>query len=257
MPAVPPSSEFPRPHLDVRARTSEQDRQIRRIFAHRLRLVRELHGAGVRLAAGTGTGYPVPGFALLDELALLVAAGITPAEALRAATRDAVRTLGLAAVGTVASGQAADLLVLDADPLRDIRNTRRIHDVVVDDRDPAGGTPPAARGGGRGRRTDPAAPGGGGHDGLRLRRNPRTALRQRPRRRLVPAASQRHESGIHERDVQLLSGAPSGGFSVKFSVSIRASYKAASSPACPNTAGTRGRVRRVWAGVRLNWCFPL
>lgn len=117
-------------------RTPEQDRQIRQIFAHRLRLVRELHGAGVRLAAGTdtGTGYLVPGFALHDELALLVAAGLTPAEALRTATRDAAHTLGLPGVGTVARGQAADLLVLDADPLRDIRNTRRIHGVVVDGR---------------------------------------------------------------------------------------------------------------------------
>ncbi|MGW3122066.1 amidohydrolase family protein [Streptomyces sp. NPDC001107] len=117
-------------------RTPEQARQIRRIFAHRLRLVSELHGAGVRLAAGTdtGTGYLVPGFALHDELALLVTAGLTPAEALRSATRDAARTLGLPDVGSVARGQAADLLVLDADPLLDIRNTRRIHGVVVDGR---------------------------------------------------------------------------------------------------------------------------
>lgn len=117
-------------------RTAEQVRRIRRIFAHRLRLVGELHGAGVRLAAGTdtGTGYLVPGFALHDELALLVAAGLTAAEVLCAATRDAARVLGLSDVGTVARGQAADLLVLDADPLRDIRNTRRIHGVVVDGR---------------------------------------------------------------------------------------------------------------------------
>ncbi|MFC8428276.1 amidohydrolase family protein [Streptomyces sp. NPDC057253] len=117
-------------------RTPEQERQIRRIFAHRLRLVAELHHAGVRLAAGTdtGTGYLVPGFALHDELALLVAAGLTPAQVLRAATQDAARTLSLPSVGTVARGQAADLLVLDADPLRDIRNTRSIHGVVVDGR---------------------------------------------------------------------------------------------------------------------------
>ncbi|WP_329406091.1 amidohydrolase family protein [Streptomyces sp. NBC_00704] len=117
-------------------RTPEQEERIRRIFAHRLRLVGELHSAGVRLATGTdtGTGYLVPGFALHDELALLVAAGLTPAEALRAATRDAARTLGLPAVGTVARGHAADLLVLDADPLHDIRNTRRIHGIVVDGR---------------------------------------------------------------------------------------------------------------------------
>ncbi|MGK3943905.1 amidohydrolase family protein [Streptomyces caeruleatus] len=120
----------------IGGRTPEQERQIRQIFAHRLRLVRELRDMGVRLAAGTdtGTGYLVPGFALHDELALLVSAGLTPAEALRAATRDAARTLGLPDVGTVARGQAADLLVLDADPLRDIRNTRRIHGVVVDGR---------------------------------------------------------------------------------------------------------------------------
>ncbi|MFJ9005974.1 amidohydrolase family protein [Streptomyces canus] len=76
----------------------------------------ELYGAAVRLAAGTDTGteYLVPGFALRHEPALLVAAGLTPAEALRAATRNAARTLGLPAVGTVARGQAADLLVLDA-----------------------------------------------------------------------------------------------------------------------------------------------
>ncbi|WP_256914448.1 amidohydrolase family protein [Streptomyces hilarionis] len=117
-------------------RTPEQARRIRGIFAHRLRLVGELHAAGVRQAAGTdtGTGYLVPGFALHDELALLVSAGLTPAEALRAATRDAARTLGLPAVGAVARGHAADLLVLDADPLHDIRNTRRIHGVVVDGR---------------------------------------------------------------------------------------------------------------------------
>lgn len=117
-------------------RTPEQAREIRRIFQHRQRLVSELRDAGVRLAAGTdtGTGYLVPGFALHDELALLVAAGLTPAEALRAATQDAARLLGLSGVGTVARGQTADLLVLDADPLRDIRNTRRIHGVVVDGR---------------------------------------------------------------------------------------------------------------------------
>ncbi|MFF6991342.1 amidohydrolase family protein [Streptomyces sp. NPDC010273] len=117
-------------------RTPEQKRQIREIYAHRLRLVSELHGMGVRLAAGTdtGTGYLVPGFALHDELALLVSAGLTPAEVLHAATQDAARTLGLPDVGTVARGRAADLLVLDADPLRDIRNTRSIHGVVVDGR---------------------------------------------------------------------------------------------------------------------------
>ncbi|MET7690373.1 hypothetical protein ABZT06_20725 [Streptomyces sp. NPDC005483] len=102
----------------------EQDRQIRRIFAHRLHLVSELHGAGGRPAVGTdtGTGYLVPRFALHGELVLLVAAGLTSREALRAATQDAAaRALGppalpaclpacLPAVGTVAREQVADLL---------------------------------------------------------------------------------------------------------------------------------------------------
>ncbi|MEH0580792.1 amidohydrolase family protein [Streptomyces sp. B21-108] len=117
-------------------RTPEQARRIRRIFTHRLRIVAELHEAGAPLAAGTdtGTGYLVPGFALHDELALLVRAGLTPAQALHAATGQAARTLGLPQVGTVTRGMSADLVVLDADPLRDIRNTKRIHGVMVDGR---------------------------------------------------------------------------------------------------------------------------
>ncbi|MGW5606675.1 amidohydrolase family protein [Streptomyces sp. NPDC003753] len=120
----------------VGGRTPGQARRVRAIYAHRQRLVRELHQAGVRLPAGTdtGTGYLVPGFALHGELALLVEAGLTEMQVLRAATRDAARTLGLDSVGTVEKGKAADLLVLDADPLRDIRNTRRIHGVVVNGR---------------------------------------------------------------------------------------------------------------------------
>ncbi|MET9789863.1 amidohydrolase family protein [Streptomyces canus] len=98
-------------------RTPEQARQIRRIFEHRLPAGERVVWRGC--AAGGGHrhrhGIPRPGlFALRHEPALLVAEGLTPAEALRAATRNAARTLGLPAVGTVARGQAADLLVLDA-----------------------------------------------------------------------------------------------------------------------------------------------
>ncbi|WP_405972336.1 amidohydrolase family protein [Streptomyces sp. NBC_00988] len=108
------------------------------------------------------------------------------------ATRNAARTLGLPAVGTVACGHAADLLILDDNPPRDTRNTRRIHGVVVDARwIPPEDRPPGAHGGATSRRTNPAAPGGGGHDGLRLRRAPLTPHRRRPRRRVDPAAAQR------------------------------------------------------------------
>ena len=64
------------------------------------------------------------------ELALLVRAGLTPSEALVAATSTAARATGFGDHGTIAVGQAADLLVLDGDPTADIGNTRRIRFVV-------------------------------------------------------------------------------------------------------------------------------
>jgi imidazolonepropionase-like amidohydrolase len=69
------------------------------------------------------------------ELEELVAAGLTPLEALRAATGDAARILGAKAdLGTIAPGKLADLVILDADPSADIRNTRRIRAVMQNGR---------------------------------------------------------------------------------------------------------------------------
>jgi hypothetical protein len=93
--------------------------------------------AGVPLLAGTDLGdpYVIPGFALHDELALMVAAGVTPLVALQSATSEPARAFGLSdSVGAVASGQAADLLVLYGDPLFDIDNTRRIVAVMLNGR---------------------------------------------------------------------------------------------------------------------------
>jgi imidazolonepropionase-like amidohydrolase len=99
-----------------------------------LALVARMHRAGVRLTTGSDLASPwvIPGVGLHQELALLVSAGIPPAEVLRMATRNGAEALGLLAqTGTVEQGKRADLLVLDADPLRDIRNTRRIRQVIV------------------------------------------------------------------------------------------------------------------------------
>ncbi|MEV0281559.1 amidohydrolase family protein [Streptomyces sp. NPDC050610] len=118
----------------IGGRTAEQAELVRTAYAHRLRLVGELHRCGVPLLAGTdtGTGYAVPGFALHDELALLAEAGLTPMQSLQSATRTPAHFLGLAdRTGTVEEGKTADLLVLDADPLHDIRNTRKIDSVVL------------------------------------------------------------------------------------------------------------------------------
>jgi imidazolonepropionase-like amidohydrolase len=100
-------------------------------------LERTASRAGVPLLAGTDLGdpYVIPGFSLHDELALMVKAGVTTLKALQSATSEPARAFGLGGtVGAINAGQAADLLVLEADPLLDIDNTRRIYAVVLNGR---------------------------------------------------------------------------------------------------------------------------
>ena len=104
------------------------------LFQRSLQIVRDLHRAGVPLLAGTDTPnpYTYPGFSLHDELQLLVNAGLTPLEALQSATRDAAGFLGFEKdAGTIEPGKFADLVLLEANPLDDIRNTRKIAAVFV------------------------------------------------------------------------------------------------------------------------------
>lgn len=97
-----------------------------------------LHGAGVPILAGTDVGNPflVPGSSLHDELRLLVdEAGLTPLDALRAATVVPARTFGLAdSLGTVAEGRLADLVLLRANPLEDVGAVNSIDGVVLNGR---------------------------------------------------------------------------------------------------------------------------
>jgi imidazolonepropionase-like amidohydrolase len=106
----------------------------KRDFARCLELVGAMHRAGVPMLAGTDTGDPfvVPGFALHDELALLVRAGMTPLEAIQSATRNPARFLGMeATLGTIQKGKIADMVLLNANPLDDIRNTRQVEAVIL------------------------------------------------------------------------------------------------------------------------------
>ncbi len=106
----------------------------RALFAKRLQLVRALHAAGVPLLAGTDSPLrnSTPGFGLHEELALLVSAGLSPQAALRAATYEPARYFdALDSLGTVAPRKLADLVLLDADPIADIHNTRRIALVIT------------------------------------------------------------------------------------------------------------------------------
>jgi len=97
-------------------------------------IVGAMRRAGVEFLAGTTTEDPnftVPGFSLHDELGLLVQAGFKPLEALRAGTVNPARFLGRERdFGTVAPGKMADLILLDANPLEDISNTRKIAAIV-------------------------------------------------------------------------------------------------------------------------------
>ena len=97
------------------------------------RVLKALDEAGAGLLVGTDSW--LSGFAYADELELLVRAGFTPGRVLRMATSDAARFLGEADTwGTVAVGRRADLVLLDANPLADIRNARRVRAVVVNGR---------------------------------------------------------------------------------------------------------------------------
>ena len=105
-----------------------------RFFQAELKMVGEMNKAGVPILAGTDTAAGVrvyPGFSLHEELELLVQAGLTPMEALQAATRNAGKYLDLADTGTIEKGKRADLVLLDANPLAEIKNTRKIQSVVL------------------------------------------------------------------------------------------------------------------------------
>ena len=97
-----------------------------------LEMFAEMRRAGVKVLAGSDvpvtTGVPP----IHDELVALVRAGMTPLEALQASTRNAAEFMGrLASEGTVEVGKKANLVLLDADPLMDIANTRRVIAVVL------------------------------------------------------------------------------------------------------------------------------
>jgi imidazolonepropionase-like amidohydrolase len=93
-----------------------------------------MNSAGVRLMAGTDSPAPYvfPGSSLHEELALLVQAGLTPMQALQSATKNPAEFLGiLKDQGTIEPQKFADLLLLDANPLIDTRNTQKIRAVIL------------------------------------------------------------------------------------------------------------------------------
>lgn len=119
----------------VLAATNEESFSLnRRMAARSAELAVALHREGATLLAGTDSfdAFCIPGVSLHQELEMLVGAGLTPHEALAAATTAPARFLARPhRQGTIERGKLADLVLLAADPLADIRNTRRIEAVVA------------------------------------------------------------------------------------------------------------------------------
>lgn len=97
-------------------------------FGIQARSLAKLNAAGVKIALGTDGGIP---WSHHLEMADMVAAGMTPHQVLVAATRNAAEFLRLKDHGSIAGGMSADFLVLDANPLDDITNTRKMSDVYL------------------------------------------------------------------------------------------------------------------------------
>jgi len=105
-----------------------------RAVALRQQLILELHrnGAGLLLGSDSPQIFNVPGFAIHRELEYLVDAGLTPFEALQTGTANPAEFFGRTGdFGVVKTGAEADLILLDANPLEDVTNTRRIHGVML------------------------------------------------------------------------------------------------------------------------------
>jgi imidazolonepropionase-like amidohydrolase len=125
-----PASQIKRMREDLAALKPEDAKKAREAYGIQARNLMKFYKAGVRVALGTDSSTAV-GWNVHQEMTDMVAAGMTPRQALVAATKSAAEMLRLDQLGTVAAGKSADFIVLNANPLDDINNTRKIADVYV------------------------------------------------------------------------------------------------------------------------------
>jgi imidazolonepropionase-like amidohydrolase len=111
-------------------RKPEDIRKAKDFYGIQARNLIKLNAAGVRIGFGTDSSATI-GWAAHQELTDMAAAGMTPSQVLVAATKTAAELMKLDQLGTVSAGKSADFLVLDANPLDNINNTRRIAKVYL------------------------------------------------------------------------------------------------------------------------------
>ncbi|MBS1525297.1 MAG: amidohydrolase family protein [Bacteroidetes bacterium] len=106
-----------------------QAEKLKPIFQSMLMIVKKLHDAGVTIVAGTDQGFP--GFSVPRELELYVQAGLTPADAIQTATITPAKVMKLdRSTGSIEEGKQADLIIVDGDPLKNIRDIRNVTAVI-------------------------------------------------------------------------------------------------------------------------------
>jgi imidazolonepropionase-like amidohydrolase len=125
-----PAAEVQRLRAVQAAQTPEAKQKARDFFDLQARNLAKFNAAGVKLALGTDSSTTV-GWDVHQELADMVSAGLTPNQVITAATKTAAEFMKLDQLGGIATGKSADFVVLDANPLDNIANTRRISKVVI------------------------------------------------------------------------------------------------------------------------------
>ena len=132
--AVTPAGDIDRIRASFSGRTPQSVERALTTFRGMERSVARMKAGGVKFAFGTDAGAVRDhGHAFTDhrELEIMVRSGLTPMEAIAAATSGSAELAGLTDLGALTPGKSADFIVLDANPLEDIRNTRRIGDVYL------------------------------------------------------------------------------------------------------------------------------